>query len=507
MKKIGSGYLKLENNLNSFNVIENLTESIERTLNGFCSLIDISRMLSNEKSLDKLLNLIIQQTTELMGAERTTLFLYNKDRKELWSYIAQELEIKEIRLPVGRGIAGYVAKTGKIVNVPDVKKDSRFDQTFDSITGFKTRNVLCAPMFDHKGEILGVIQVLNKRSGNFSSYDESLLTALSAQAGVAIENAKLYESHENLFRSFIKTIASVIDARDPATRGHSERVARYSVALGKAMGLKDEEISILESAAILHDVGKISIPDEILLKPDTFSEEEYEIVKKHALYTKEILDKIYSFSDLKEVPLIAASHHERLDGSGYPYGLKEKEISIYGRIIGVADVYDALVSYDRPYKSSVSKEEALEILKKQSEENKLDREIVNVFIKNKLYELERREYVRISVELSLEYRFLAPEEYKYEVISGSKTKDISAGGLLFETKGPISVGSFLEVKIYLNDFSFISIANVVRSVKVKDKYQIGIKFINLSKEAKDKLNKYLIEFEEETSKETLYVNR
>jgi len=496
LEKINLGYLKPGSNLRSFNVVEDLTESIERILNGFHSLIEISRMLSREKSLEKLLNLIIEQTTKLMSAERATLFLYNKDTKELWSYIAQDLEIKEIRLPIGKGIAGYVAKTGKIANVSDAQKDSRFDSTFDRITGFKTKNVLCAPMFDHKGEILGVIQVLNKHDGSFNEYDESLISALAAQAGVAIENTRLYEEHEKLFRSFIKTIASVIDARDPATRGHSERVARYSVALGKAMGLKDEEINMLEAAAILHDVGKISIPDEILQKPGVYSQEEYEVVKKHALYTKEILDKIYSSSELKEIPFIAATHHEHLDGSGYPFGLKEKDISIYSRIIAVADIYDALVSYDRPYKSSISKEEALEILRKESEQNKLDKEIVNVFIRNKLYELERREYVRISVELSLEYRILSPEEYKFELLSASKTKDISACGLLFETKESIPVGSFLEVKIYFHDFTFSLIGKVVRKVKVKDKYQTGIKFINLSKEAKEKLNKYLTEFEE-----------
>ncbi|MFN3966975.1 MAG: HD domain-containing phosphohydrolase, partial [Endomicrobiia bacterium] len=496
LEKISSGYLKFKKNLISFNSSENLNKSIKRLLNSFSSLIDISRMLSKETSLDKLLNLIIEQTTTLMDAERTTLFLYNTETKELWSYIAQELEIREIRLPIGKGIAGYCAQTGKILNIPDAYKDQRFDPTFDQLTGFKTRNVLCAPMFNNRGELLGVIQVLNKHNGNFNEYDESLLMAFSAQAGIAIENTKLYESQEELLRNFIKTIAAVVDARDPATKGHSERVARYSVSLARVMGLSDEEIKIIESAAILHDVGKISIPDEILKKPETFSKEEFEIIKNHAVYTREILNNIYSSTNLKQLPLIAASHHERLDGSGYPDGLKEKDISLYARIIGIADIYDALVSYDRPYKPAISKEEALKILKEQAEKNKLDKEIVDIFIKNKLYDIERREYVRISVELSIEYKILNPEEYKFELAVPTVAKDVSAGGLLFETRESIPIGSFLAIRINLHNLSFDLIATVVRKIKMRDKYQVGIKFINLSKDAKNRLAKYLSEIEE-----------
>ncbi len=488
-EKLSSGDIKSDDTSKYIN------KSIDRILNGFSSLIDISRKLSKETSLEKLLNLIIEQTTDLLKAERTTLFLYSPETKELWSYIAQELEISEIRLPIGKGIAGYSAETGKIVNVADVQKDNRFESSFDKITGFKTRNVLCVPMFNHKSELLGVIQVLNKKTGSFDKYDELLLTALSAQASVAIENTKLYELQEELFRNFIKTTAAIIDARDPTTKGHSDRVAKYSVGIARALGLSDEEIKMIEYAAILHDVGKISIPDEILKKPEVYSKEEFEIIKNHANYTREILGNIYYSTDLKELPFIASSHHERLDGSGYPYGLKEKDIPIYARIIGVADIFDALVSSDRPYKPAILKEEALKILKEQSEENKLDKKIVDIFIENKLYNLERREYVRISVELSIEYRILTQEEFKPKFPALAKPKDISAGGLLFETKESIPIGNFLDVKIHLHNFDFEVIATVVRKVKINDRYQTGIKFINLNKEAKNRLAKYLSEFE------------
>ncbi|OGS27467.1 MAG: hypothetical protein A2297_07730 [Elusimicrobia bacterium RIFOXYB2_FULL_48_7] len=499
MGKISSGYLKLNVDIRSAQVIQDISESLDRILTGFSSLIDISRKLTKETSLDKLLNLIIEQSASLMDAERATLYLFNNDTQELWSYIAQDLEIKEIRVPLGKGIAGYVAKTGKMLNVRDAYKDERFDimsDKIDKITGFKTRDVLCAPMFDHRGGILGVLQVLNKKNGHFREYDESLLGALAAQAGVAIENAKLYESQESLFMGFIKTMASIIDARDPVTRGHSERVAKYSVAIGKAMDFSEKDLKVLEYAAILHDVGKISIPDAVLQKPGEFTKEEYEIVKRHTVYTKEILTNIYSSSDLREMPLMAASHHEKLDGSGYPAGLTSDSIPIQSRIIAVADVYDAIVSYDRPYKPAMSPEKAIAILRQDSEKGKYDKEVVRVFVEKQLYRIERREYVRISAELSFEYTAISHDEKKLEEFKQAQTKNISAAGILFETKDNLQPGSYLQIRLNFQQYSFDILGRVARRIESPDgKTEVGIVFLNLNPELKKHISSYLTDFE------------
>lgn len=493
--KISSGYLKLRIDTTSPDIMENIASSLDRAITGFAILIDISRALSREIYLDRLLTLIIRETTKLMDAERTTLFLYNKETKELWSYIAQELEIKEIRLPVGKGIAGYVAQTGALLNIKDAYKDDRFDKNLDRTTGFKTRNVLCAPMFDHKDELLGVIQVLNKKNGTFGEYDESLITALSAQAAVAIENTRLYESQEKMFQGFIRTITAVIDARDPVTRGHSERVARYTVALGKKLNMPPEQLKMLEYAAILHDVGKISIPDAVLQKPGAFTPEEYEIVKKHAVYTKDILSNIYSGSDFRDIPRIASSHHEKLDGSGYPAGLRAEDIPLMARIIAITDVYDALVSYDRPYKPAMPQEKALDILKQDAAKGKFDSGLLDAFIEHKLYEIERREHVRISTEFSIEYRVLSPEERKNLIPVLTRTRDISAGGILFLSDTQIPAGAFLEVRMHINNAIVDVIAKTVRQIKADGKYQTGITFINLSEDAKKRLAQYLVRLE------------
>jgi signal transduction histidine kinase len=158
------------------------------------SIQEISVALSSTLDLDRLLVLIMDEVTRLMDAERSTLFLCDPPRGEVWSKIAQEATVREIRLKYGEGLAGHVAVTGETVNIPDAYCDSRFQPDWDRLTGFRTRSVLAEPLRDKRGEILGVIQVLNKRSGPFTVEDEALLAALGAQAAVSIEQSKLYQA-------------------------------------------------------------------------------------------------------------------------------------------------------------------------------------------------------------------------------------------------------------------------------------------------------------------------
>ena len=155
-------------------------------------LLKVGLRLTAERDIEKLLRMIIEETTSVLGAERSSLFLIDKDRNEMWAKIAQGADLIEIRFPVGVGIAGAVGKTGEIINVPDAYRDPRFYPEFDKKTGFHTRSTLCAPMKNMRGEIIGAIQVLNKISGLFQKDDEDLLAALASQAAVALENADLY---------------------------------------------------------------------------------------------------------------------------------------------------------------------------------------------------------------------------------------------------------------------------------------------------------------------------
>jgi len=172
-------------------------KEIERQLRDLRALLDVSKALSSETRLDNLLQIIMEKATEVIDADRSSLFLYDESRNELWSKIAQKLgKIKEIRFPVGVGIAGEVAKTQKPLNIPDAYSDPRFNPDFDKQSGYRTRTILCLPMISSTGKLEGVIQVLNKKSGGvFDERDISLLEALGAHAAVALERARLTEAY------------------------------------------------------------------------------------------------------------------------------------------------------------------------------------------------------------------------------------------------------------------------------------------------------------------------
>ncbi len=169
------------------------------------SILRIGKALSSTLKLDELLNLIMTEITELMEAERSTLYLVDKERGEIWSKIALKAEIKEIRQKIGKGISGYVAQTGETINIPDAYRDERFDPTTDKKTGYRTRSILCMPVWEplspvNGREIMGVIQVLNKKDGAFTTEDEELLETLSAQVAISIANSRLYHQLEKKYQ-------------------------------------------------------------------------------------------------------------------------------------------------------------------------------------------------------------------------------------------------------------------------------------------------------------------
>lgn len=188
------------------------------------------------------------------------------------------------------------------------------------------------------------------------------------------DNQKLVTDLKELFSGTIAAITAALDAKDSYTYGKSKRVAFYSIEVGKKLGLPDSELNVLELGGLLHDIGMIGIPESILTKPDKLDEEEYEIVKKHVLYGVKILEDI---KQLEPVIKIVELHHERFDGSGYPFGLVGDEIPISARILAVTDTYDSLTS-DRSYRKGLSHEVAINILKETSA--KYDPNVLNIFL-------------------------------------------------------------------------------------------------------------------------------
>jgi len=335
------------------------------------ALLKIARTISAEIDLDMLLKTMAEQTKFALKADRCTVFLIDKEKNELWSKVALGVDNHtEIRFSMDKGLAGHVAKTGETVNIPNAYNDDRFNPEIDAKTGYKTSNILCMPIRNLKYEVIGVFQVINKYDGSFTESDEDLLITIGAIAGIALENNRLFESQQKmlkeqkqLFNGFIDTLAASIDARDKITAGHSMRVTQYSILICNKLGLDKETTETISQAAMLHDIGKIGIRDSVLQKKGKLTPEEYKQIQEHVRITHDILSKIAAKSEsFKSVVEIASSHHEKFDGHGYFRHKDGNHIPLGGRILAVADVFDAITSI-RHYRDRMPIQDAVKIIK------------------------------------------------------------------------------------------------------------------------------------------------
>lgn len=349
----------------------NMDYSLPTKSDPLVSLVKISRSITALTDIDELLRVIAEETKNAIQADRCSVFLWDKDSDELWSKVALGLDSsQEIRFPADKGLAGYVVKSGESLNIVDAYNDSRFNPDVDKKTGYHTKTILCMPIMNNNKEIIGAFQVINKIDGVFTKNDEDLLVAIGGSASIALENAQLFDKqlqmyHEQklLFESFIDTLAMSIDARDKITAGHSTRVRLYSTLLAQAIHMEKNDISLLEKAAILHDIGKIGIRDSVLQKDGKLTDEEYKHIQEHVKITHHILNRIYMSQDFRIITEMACSHHEKWDGSGYYRHLKGEEITLGGRILAVADVFDAITS-KRHYRDKMPIVNVIDILLK-----------------------------------------------------------------------------------------------------------------------------------------------
>jgi HD-GYP domain-containing protein (c-di-GMP phosphodiesterase class II) len=338
------------------------------------ALIAILGQIGTSLDRDQILRVIIDSAREFLGAEACSLFLVDEASADLELVIAsnvdETIQVEQIRIPAGKGIIGQVVDRAETILVADTARDRRHYGGVDRKSGFVTRSILAVPLCTRKVDlgnergvtherILGGLEALNKIQGTFSEDDASLLRILANQAATVLEIAGLYTDANELFVDVVRSLTAAIDAKDPYTEGHSRRVSEFSVEIGRALGLPLEEIYHIRIGSLLHDVGKIGIPDAILAKTSELSEAEYELVKQHPAIGARIMSQVRMLR--AELPILAG-HQERLDGSGYPEGLKDGQIDLTSRIVAVADVFDALTS-DRPYRQASPAEEALEYLR------------------------------------------------------------------------------------------------------------------------------------------------
>lgn len=385
MKDIKRHYNNISSNKDRYQRVLRENRELKEWKRKLSLILKYSSRINTTKDVKKVVKIITDSTNKILNSDRCTVFLLDKEKNELYSWLAHGINGEEIRFPADKGIAGYVASFGETVNVKDAYNDERFNKEIDKQTGYKTETLLCMPMKNQPGEIIGVFQVLNKKDGVFTAQDEEILGLISQQASSAIESAFLYEEIKKSFTSFINTLAETIDARDPLTAGHSRRVCEYSVLLAKSMGFNPEKIEVIKYAALLHDLGKVGVKEEVLTKPGRLNGEEYNHIQTHTSITRKILEQTYFQHKFKDIPKVASSHHEHIDGTGYPNKLKGNHVPIMSRILAVADVFDAL-TYERHYRGPLPFEEVISILKKRKG-TKFDQRCVDKFLAQNTYDV------------------------------------------------------------------------------------------------------------------------
>ncbi len=350
-----------------------LTQAVDRLQ----ALYKMGLAVNATMDLTKLLNLLSQKSMETMRAQVGYILMKNDKTGNLIvggaAGITEDFD-RSIEIPLKPGgVSFWVINNNLPKLVGDVDKEREYSKM--SRLGYIRESVICAPLTD-KDKVIGTITIANPADGSeFNVSDLELLTTIAAQASVAIRNARLYEEQENTYLNTVQALVSAIEASDAYTRGHSERVTKFSVALAKKMGIEGDDLKQLEQAAVLHDIGKIGIDVGLLHKKEKLTPADIEVLKLHPSIGVRILEPIHFLGTVRE---IIEQHHERFDGNGYPNDLTGEEWRIEGKILAVCDTYDAMTS-DRPYRKALSHEIAIQEIKDHSG-TQFDPQVANAFI-------------------------------------------------------------------------------------------------------------------------------
>lgn len=505
---------KLQDCYTKITELENLLSRLNR----------IGITLSAEKDTNNLLNMILQESMEITNCDGGSIYIkVEKDGKSFVKFhatrnVSRSFPFKEFYMPIdSNSISGYCAYSGKPFNfsnmdeVPKHIPGLHYNDYFDKQINYKTVNMMVIPMKDYQEEIVGVLQLINKKKNlncildkpeEFAEYitpftkgEEKIILSLASQTAILLERSKLMEEIQRLFDTFVESMVTTIEKRDPTTSGHSIRVAKYVTSFAEAINnanyskykdlyFNEENIQELRYAGLLHDVGKIGISESVLQKQNRLTDEELKTVlyrfayfkkdlevkqlkgtiteeetgyldkldeygtfiaetnKKgfitdeenarllqiadiqfidvdrvlsrlltehevknltvkrgnltdeernqmnmHAAYTYQILKDIPWVKYLSNIPKIAADHHEKLNGFGYPNKLTEEQILVQSKMLAIIDIFEALTAIDRPYKKAMPVDKALKILEEEVSRNSLDKDLFEIFMKEELYKV------------------------------------------------------------------------------------------------------------------------
>lgn len=335
--------------------IEDLNKKLHKKIKEQSVLYSISETFSEALEGDELFEKIVNMACEITEAGKSSLMILDRESKEVVIRAAKGIYrdiVEETRIPLGSGIAGKVALTGEHILVNGLSDRPHF---YRNENRYNSDSFISVPL-KIRNQIFGVLNVTERLNGSEFGEDEVyLLLTLAKKAALSIENTVLYESiYVNLVDT-LKVMINAIEARDKYTKRHSQRVTALAMEIARKMGCSNEEIETVKLAGFLHDIGKVGIPDSILLKPGRLTREEFDVIKTHPTIGENIVKPL---GILPVEESVIRHHHERWDGGGYPDGLSGKDIPHLARIMTVADAFDAMIS-NRPYRGAKAKEESM----------------------------------------------------------------------------------------------------------------------------------------------------
>ena len=349
-------------------------------------LIEVNKAITTSLEMEEVFELLLEGILEIASGARAMILL-KRDDGELETVYEKNLERRGSSF-AGQGISGSVVarvvESGEPLLINDVADNPDFEAQA-SIQALDLRSIVAIPLSysqaymrtaEKTDSLMGVVYVDSRSARRrFKQEDLDLMLAFSTQGAISLENAKLHHDLQESYLELVMSLAGAVEIKDRYTRGHSELVSRYAVAIAERFGMSDHEIEVIKRGGLLHDVGKIGVDEAILNKNGPLTSEEFDEIKRHPGYGAKILEPVAFLRGERDIVL---QHHEKMDGSGYPYGLEREEISLGARIIAVCDIFEGVTS-NRSYRKPMKSEKVVELLEDEAGD-KLDAEVVGIFL-------------------------------------------------------------------------------------------------------------------------------